>query len=215
MRKIKITKELSQVNMNLNQGAAGSRFFTQEEKDDFQKGFAQKQQGSYSHPITVHFYNYMTHLELDKEELQDKLGLVPLMRIIKKLSKGDRGALAKQLYPYYEKVGISKLKYDVRKLYKYKDKVDISDLDNRQYHFTTLSIYVGKKTYFSARDEADALALLTRDHLNRCIAILANKGYITTSKTQKDTRMKGYGYTYRNTYYKLTDKAEKRLLVSK
>jgi hypothetical protein len=168
-----------------------------------------KEIGMYSLEAVVNFHSYDTHIRADRTYIEGKLGLREVLRIMDKLSKSEKGALSKQLYPYYQKVAASRLMPDLKKVYKEVRYVDISNKNDRHSHWSHVYIHIGKKEYFGSWDNGiEALEDIGKDHLKRCIAILADKGYITISNTKKNRRMSGYNYTYSNTYYKLTEKAE-------
>jgi hypothetical protein len=156
-----------------------------------------------------------THIRVEREYLEKKMGLRELLRIIKRLSN-EKGALSKQLYKYYEKMGASKMKYDVMKMYEPGESIDLRDPNDRQVYYTTVELHYGKDTFYGFLDcFEDELGRLAQKHLSRCIAILTDKGYIEVSNSKKNRYMRGYKYTYSNTYYKLTEKAEKLLREGK
>lgn len=213
MKLIEIKKDAKKRTVNLNEGAAMEEFFTKEEFQKFLRGdVPRKPNGGYTYPAEVTFYYYDYHVRLFREEVEKRLGLRPLLRYIKKLSKGDRGALSKQLYPYYQKVAISQLKPLLNAVYKPFSRTDISDLNNRQYHVSDVVVHYGKKEY-RGFDIDEILSDIGTDHLRRCIAILREKEYITISNTTQDRFLRGWRYTYSFTYYKLTEKGEQ--LVAK
>lgn len=201
MQKVKVERTSNKVKVNIN--SIRSDYFTEQERQDFINGKPCEAE--------VIQHHYTVHLRTQREFIEKLLGLRPLLKTIQKLSK-EQGAMSKQLFKYYEKVGISTLSPHIKKVYTPIRKVDLNDLSNRQDHFSDVCIHIGTKEYYGiGKHVEDAAGKIAQDHLKRCIAILANKGYITITNQKRNRTMKGNRYTYSFTYYKLTDKANQLL----
>jgi hypothetical protein len=214
MKFVRLETEERVVTHNLNQGHHRN-YFTKEEQEAFWQGKVEKVNGCYSYEVQVRHLDFTTHLIADREYVEGKLGLRPLLRIIKRLSKGDRGALSKQLFPYYEKVAISKLSPDFSKHHQPKNLISLVDLNNRTAYHSHVSIRMGKSVFYAYGDGKEALGDIGRNHLKRCIAILREKGYIAVENKKYAKNLKGWRYDYSDTYYKLTNKAEKLIAGAK
>ncbi|UKL30058.1 hypothetical protein [Bacillus phage PK2] len=165
---------------------------------------------TYEIEVTHHYWTY--EFEITKEYLEKKLPLRYVLQIIQKLSK-DRGALSKQLYKYFGKAGSSKLRGDFLKQYKYRTKTDISNPEDRKHFATDWSVKYYKTTDWGHEDREAMFESICGKHLSRCLAILIDKGYLTSEnkKFNRGFKRSSHTYTYSNTYYKLTDKAIKYL----
>lgn len=214
MKRTKTFLEKKTITCDLNNMWARP-FFTTEEQDAFDKERKLHPGGMLSSYIEdVEFWTYTVHLEIDRAYLEEKLGLRQVLQIMHKLSnRSHRGALSKQLYAYYEKVGVSTLGRDLKKVYKKVNYMEFSE-DGRKNISTNCVINLGKKEYNGLSSGVQAMERIAQEHLTRCIAILRKKGYIEI-QNKKYTRSyrRGGQYNYSNTYYKLTEKAEKLLGV--
>lgn len=199
---IKVEEEVRETTVNMNMGYRN--FFTEEEQKQFT---AQGLQGRYySLEKTIVYHTYTTHIRLEQSELEQTLGLRHLLGIIDRLSK-ERPVRAKQLFPYYEKVGENKLRPLMKGLYEEKEWT-IVETGRTEHHYTAVNIYVGKTNHYdNLSGGGEALRSVVKNHLKRCLAILIEKGYLTTTKDVS----RGRRYTYSETYYILTDKAKKSL----
>lgn len=214
MKLVNIEKDVKKVKHNFNQGSGIVQSYgTPEEQDRWKNNIESfvKDGMSYTYEIEVTHHYWTYEFEITREYLEKKLPLKHLLQIIKKLS-GQRGAMSKQLYSYYEKAGSSKLRADFLKQYKYREKTDLS---NDRKHFTTdWIIKMNDKFVDGGHEDKEAIFDgITKKHLTRCLAILIDKGYLTTEKEESHRSFKRsrHTYTYSKTYYKLTDKAIKYL----
>jgi hypothetical protein len=215
---MKRTKTLLQTNIrtfNLNEGSFSKKFFTKEEIEAFLTQQVPMVEGVYSYEATIKRLLYSVYVDMPRAYVEQKLGLKQVLQIMHKLSNGDRGALSKQLYAYYQKVGVSTLGRDLKKVYKKVDRVEFDEDGSRYWTITDVHFLVGKKDYWGGRDGKCGLEDISNDHLRRCIAILKEKGYIEISNKQytRGFRRSRNTYHYSNTYYKLTEKALKLLGV--
>jgi hypothetical protein len=211
-----VNKEVKKIKHNFNQGfGIHETYGTPEESKRWREDIEsfQKDGNCYTYEIEVTHHYWTYEFEVTREYLEKKLPLKQVLQIIKKLS-GDRGAMSKQLYSYYEKAGSSKLRADFLKQYKYRTKTDLSNTEDRK-HFTTdwLVKYNGNFIDGGHEDTEAIFDGITKKHLSRCLAILIDKGYLTTTKEEshKSFRRSRTTYTYSKTYYKMTDKALKYL----
>ena len=200
MNIIKVEEEVRETTINMNMGYR--QFFTKEEQELFRTQGVQAS-GYYSLEKTVVYHTYTTHLRLTQQEIEKTLGLKDLLSIIDRLSK-ERPVRAKQLFPYYEKVGGGKLYPLMKGLYEDKEWT-IVETGRTEHHYTAVNIHVGKTSHYDNLSKGEeALRSVAKNHLKRCLAILIDKGYLTTKKDVS----RGRRYTYSDTYYILTDKAK-------
>lgn len=140
---------------------------------------------------------YTQILEIDRGYMEERYPLKQLLTILQKLSGVHRGANAKALHLYYQKMASTRIDRDVEKLYTSKEGSFPHSVE-----WTSYSIHCNNKSIGHSQD-------VVIKHVNRCIAILIEKGYIEvkkTTQTRSFRRSRG-SYTYNNSWYKLTDKA--------
>jgi hypothetical protein len=214
MRLTQIEKKEEVRKHNLNNGVYGTFYATEQELERWRNDIEsfEKVGNCYSYEFETTHYTWTYHIEVSRQYLEQKLPLKHLLKIIQKLSnRGDRGALSKQLYKYYEKAGSSKLRPDFQKIFTAMEK---NDPENRRHFIKDWVLsYNGKMKDFGHEHEEVIFDGVCSQHLSRCLAILIEKGYLETTKTTKRRgfRRSSHVYTYHNTYYKLTEKALKYL----
>lgn len=211
MKRTKTLLEGTTRTFNLNEGSFSEKFFTQEEVNAFRNREVDMENGVYSFEATVKRLQYSTYVEVPRSYVEKKLSLRQVLQIMQKLSNDDRGALSKQLYVYYQKVGVSTLGRDLKKLYRPVDRLEFEEGGDRYWTTTDVHFLIGKKDHWGGDDGKIGLERIAKEHLSRCIAILREKGYIETENKQFSRNYRRGSYNYSNTYYKLTEKAEQLL----
>lgn len=139
-----------------------------------------------------------THiLEIDRGYMEERYPLKQMLTILQKLSGVYRGANAKALHLYYQKMAFPRINRDVEKLYSKKEGSFPHSVE-----WTSYDIHCNNKSIGHSQD-------VVIKHVNRCIAILIEKGYIEVKKTTstRSFRRSRSSYTYHNSWYQLTDKA--------
>lgn len=208
MKFIKQELEVEKRIANIREGGVRD-YFTEEEKRQ-QNEFIARTGQPFELEVPYTQTNINIEIRVEREYLEKKMGLMELLRIIKKLSK-EQGAVSKQLYRYYHKMGASRMEPDVEKLYTDVEKIDISDPSNRRSWYSVVRIQYGKESYWYWKGSEYELGRIAEKHLSRCLAILIDKGYLTTTNRKFTRSYRRGSYSYSNTYYKLTDKALERL----
>lgn len=207
MKRTKTLLEGSIRAYNLNEGQFSEKFFTQQEIEAFRKREVPMVKGVYSYEAAVKRLQYSVYVEVPRAYVEEKLGLRQVLQIMQKLSNHQRGALSKQLYVYYQKVGVSTLGRDLKKHYKMVKRIDFEEDGSRYWTTTDVYFLVGKKEHWGGDDGKCGLERIAKEHLSRCIAILREKGYIETQNKQFSRSYRRGSYNYSNTYYSLTEKA--------
>lgn len=140
-----------------------------------------------------------THiLEIDRGYMEERYPLKQMLTIIQKLQSEHRGANAKALHLYYQKMAFPRVDRDVKRLYAKKEGRFVNSVE-----WTSYRIDCNGKELGHSQD-------VVTKHVNRCIAILIEKGYIETKKTTKTRsfRRSRSSYTYHDSWYSLTEKAQ-------
>lgn len=214
MKRTKTLLKGSTSTFNLNQGRFSEKFFTKDEIEAFRTQQVPMVNGVYSYEATIKRLQYSVYVDVPRAYVEQKLSLKQVLQIMHKLSNGDRGALSKQLYVYYQKVGVSTLGRDLKKVYKEVDRLEFDEDGSRYWTTTDVHFLIGKKDHWGGDDGKCGLERIAKEHLSRCIAILREKGYIEVSNKQYTrSYRRGGPYNYSNTYYSLTEKALKYIGV--